>query len=109
MEARLNEGLRDEIMPPTEGKYWGKPPWTIDFRATPHAVPDTVDFAIVGGGFTGLATAAWLRHLAPGKSVAVFEAESVGAGSSGRTGGMALEESSVGSLPGLGDVLGGFA
>jgi glycine/D-amino acid oxidase-like deaminating enzyme len=90
-------------------KRWGRPPWVIDFQPVPHPVPDAVDFAIIGGGFTGLATAAWLRHLAPEKTVAVFEAQSVGSGSSGRTGGMALEESSVGDLPGLGDVLGGFA
>ena len=92
-----------------ENKRWGRPPWVIDFQPTPRAVPEAVDFAIVGGGFTGLATAVWLRHLAPEKSVAVFEAESVGSGSSGRTGGMALEESSVGNLPGLDDVLGGFS
>lgn len=92
-----------------KNKSWGTPPWAIDFRPAPRAVPDAVDFAVIGGGFTGLATAAWLRHFAPEKSVAVFEAESLGSGSSGRTGGMALEESSVGDLPGLGDVLGGFA
>jgi glycine/D-amino acid oxidase-like deaminating enzyme len=67
-----------------------------------------VDFAVIGGGFTGLATAAWLRHLAPEKRVAVFEAEHIGAGASGNTGGLALAESSSGDLPGLGDVLGGF-
>ena len=88
---------------------WGTSPWAIDFRPASRAVPDEVDFAVVGGGFTGLATAAWLRHFAPHKSVAVFEASTIGASSSGRTGGMALAESSVGDLPGLGDVLGGFA
>jgi len=62
----------------------------------------------VGGGFTGLAAAAWLRKLAPDKTVGVFEAEQIGAGASGNTGGMALGESSAGDLPGLGDVLGGF-
>ena len=63
---------------------------------------------VVGGGFTGLAAAAWLRHLEPGRSVGVFEAGSIGAGSSGHTGGMALAESASGDLPGLGDVLQGF-
>jgi glycine/D-amino acid oxidase-like deaminating enzyme len=92
-----------------DDKQWGRPPWAIGFRPEPQALPNTVDYAIVGAGFTGLATAAWLRHFAPEKTVAVFEAESIGSGSSGRTGGMALEESSVGDLPGLGDVLGGFA
>ncbi|HEV2315871.1 MAG TPA: FAD-binding oxidoreductase [Candidatus Acidoferrales bacterium] len=72
-------------------------------------MPQEVDFAIVGGGFTGLSAAAWLRHLDPQKSVALFEAESVGAGASGRTGGMTLAESAAGDLPGLGDVLEGFS
>jgi glycine/D-amino acid oxidase-like deaminating enzyme len=68
-----------------------------------------VDFAVVGGGFTGLSAAAWLRRLEPGKSVAVLEAATIGAGASGRTGGMTLAETAVGNLPGLGDVLGGFS
>ena len=49
-------------------------------------LPDVVDFAVVGGGFTGLAAAAWLRHLAPEKRVALFESSRIGAGSSGHTG-----------------------
>jgi glycine/D-amino acid oxidase-like deaminating enzyme len=87
---------------------WGAPPWHIDFAIRNKPVPPSVDFAIVGGGFTGLAAAAWLRSLAPEKSVAVFEAERIGAGASGRTGGMALAESAAGDLPGLGNVLGGL-
>lgn len=87
---------------------WGKPPWSIDFRPQPRVLPEQVDFAVVGGGFTGLAAAAWLRKLAPDKSVGVFEAEQIGAGASGNTGGMVLGDSSAGDLPGLGDVLGGF-
>jgi glycine/D-amino acid oxidase-like deaminating enzyme len=82
----------------------------IDFVPTlPAEIPAEADFVIVGGGFTGLAAAAWLRRLAPGKSVAVLEAGSIGAGASGRTGGMALSEAAPGDLPGLGDVLRGFA
>lgn len=64
--------------------------------------------AIVGAGFTGLAAAAWLRHISPQTTVAVFESDSIGAGSSGRTGGMTLAESAAGDLPGLGDVLDNF-
>ena len=89
-------------------KNWGNRPWTVDFRATKREPPRPVDFAVVGGGFTGLAAAAWVKHIAPEKSVAVFEAESFGAGSSGHTGGVALAESATGDLPGLGDVLGGY-
>src|SRR5580704_14916552 len=88
--------------------HWGAPPWHIDFAVRNKPVPPSVDFAIVGGGFTGLAAAAWLRRLAPEKSVAVFEADRIGAGASGRTGGMALAESAAGDLPGPGNVLSGL-
>src|SRR5206468_9502130 len=87
---------------------WGAPPWTIDFRPAPRALPDHVDFAIVGGGFSGLSAAAWLRRLAPGRSVLVLESATLGGGASGRTGGMALAETAAGKRPGLGDVLAGY-
>jgi len=87
---------------------WGTPPWTVDFRPAARALPDHVDFAIVGGGFSGLSAAAWLRKLAPGRSVLVLESASLGEGASGRTGGMALAETAAGTLPGLGDVLVGY-
>ncbi len=87
---------------------WGAPPWTVDFRPAAHALPDYVDFVIVGGGFTGLSAAAWLRRFAPGRSVLVLESASLGDGASGRTGGMALAETAAGNLPGLGDVLAGY-
>ena len=87
---------------------WGAPPWTVDFRPAPRTLPDHVDFAIVGGGFSGLSAAAWLRRLAPGRSVLVLESASLGEGASGRTGGMALAETAAGNLPGLGDVLAGY-
>jgi glycine/D-amino acid oxidase-like deaminating enzyme len=88
---------------------WGNPPWTIDFNSTARALPSGADFAIVGGGFSGLSAAARLRQIQPDKTTVVFEADCVGAGSSGYTGGMALAESAAGDLPGLGDVLEGFA
>jgi glycine/D-amino acid oxidase-like deaminating enzyme len=88
---------------------WGIPPWKIDFRPARSPLPQEVDFAVVGGGFTGLSAAAWLRRMEPRKSVALFESGSIGAGSSGHTGGMALTETSAGNLPGLGDVLSGFS
>jgi glycine/D-amino acid oxidase-like deaminating enzyme len=71
-------------------------------------MPRVVDFAVVGGGFTGLAAAAWLKRLAPEKSVALLEAETFGAGASGHTGGLALAESAAGNLSALGDVLAGY-
>src|ERR1700746_676478 len=51
---------------------WGVPPWSVDFRPAPEPLPDRVDFAIVGGGFTGLCAAAWLARLAPKQSVRVL-------------------------------------
>jgi glycine/D-amino acid oxidase-like deaminating enzyme len=87
---------------------WGSPPWKIDFRPAQRALPPHVDFAVIGGGFTGLAAAAWLRRLAPEKTVAVLEAARIGAGASGRTGGMALSETAAGPQRGLGDVLAGL-
>jgi glycine/D-amino acid oxidase-like deaminating enzyme len=92
----------------SSSKNWGNRPWTVDFVAAPVSFPAQVDFAIVGGGFTGLAAAAWLKRLSPDRTVALFEAETLGAGSSGHTGGLALAETAVGDLPGLGDVLAGY-
>jgi len=93
---------------PRKAHPWGAPPWTVDFRPASRALPDRVDFATVGGGFSGLSAAAWLRRLAPGRSVLVLESASLGEGASGRTGGMALAETAAGNLPGLGDVLAGY-
>ncbi len=87
---------------------WGVPPWKINFAPPKRPLPSTVDFAVVGAGFAGLAAAAWLRTLAPEKSVAVLEAGRIGHGASGRTGGLVLSESAAGDLDGLGDVLGGL-
>ncbi len=87
---------------------WGKTPWKIALRARARRPPDHADFVVVGGGFTGLAAAAWLARVAPGKSVLLLEAGSVGNGASGRTGGMALAQTAAGDLPGLGDVLRGY-
>jgi glycine/D-amino acid oxidase-like deaminating enzyme len=87
---------------------WGTPPWKIDFHPKARPLPDRIDFAIIGGGFTGLSAAAWLRKLDPQKSVALLEAAQLGAGASGRSGGMALDETADGDLPGLGNVLEGY-
>src|SRR5450631_1367861 len=48
---------------------------------------ETVDVAIVGGGFTGLWTAYYLLEADPSLKVLVLEAEHVGFGASGRNGG----------------------
>jgi monoamine oxidase len=60
-------------MSPSLVQYaWGQPPWEIDFSPSRQSLPNRVDFAIIGAGFTGLAAAAWLRLHAPEKSVVVL-------------------------------------
>jgi glycine/D-amino acid oxidase-like deaminating enzyme len=102
-------GWRSRMPGSTHKAHWGKPPWRIDFCPAVRPIPKAVDFAVVGGGFTGLSAAAWLRRFEPSKTVALFETGQVGAGSSGHTGGMTLSETAAGDLPGLGDVLPGFS
>ena len=51
---------------------------------------DTVDVAIVGAGYTGLWTAYYLKRVEPSLDVAVYEAERVGFGASGRNGGWCI-------------------
>lgn len=87
---------------------WGTPPWTIDFVPEARPLPATADCVVVGAGFSGLTAAAWLRHIAPERSVVVLDAARVGAGASGRTGGLVLAETSAGMLEGVGDVLAGY-
>ena len=91
----------------TSSRPWGRPPWTVEFEPQHRSIPEEVDFAVVGGGFTGLAAAAWLRHVDPTKTVALLEASRIGAGSSGHTGGMVLDKTAAGDLPGLGEVIAG--
>jgi glycine/D-amino acid oxidase-like deaminating enzyme len=50
----------------------------------------TADVAVIGGGFTGLATAIALKELDPALDVAVLEARTVGYGASGRNGSFAM-------------------
>lgn len=97
--------------PAPSQRRWGEPPWRIAYRphATVEKLPARADFAVVGAGFTGLAAAAWLARLAPDAKVVLLEAHQIGAGASGRTGGVVMGETAAGDLPGLGDVLGGFA
>lgn len=52
--------------------------------------PSAVDVAIVGAGYTGLWTAYYLKQREPSLDIAVFEAERVGFGASGRNGGWCI-------------------
>src|SRR5688500_19237933 len=57
-----------------------------DTNLTP--LPEKVDVAIIGGGFTGLSAARTLAKR--GVKAAVFEANTIGWGASSRNGGMVL-------------------
>ena len=51
-----------------------------------------VDVAVIGGGYTGLSAAYYIRRRFPDRKVAVFEARETGHGASGRNGGMVLPQ-----------------
>ena len=48
------------------------------------------DVAVIGGGFTGLSAAYYIRSRSPHKRVVVLEAQGCGSGASGRNGAMVL-------------------
>jgi gamma-glutamylputrescine oxidase len=78
------------------GADWGTPPWRIDVAVTPAPLPPRCEVAVVGAGLTGLSVA---YHLArAGVRSVVLEAGRIGAGASGRTGGIALEGTAIGPL-----------
>src|SRR5262249_9254351 len=81
---------------------WGEPLWSFPIPVTSHPLTDglRVDVAIVGAGFTGLATAHYVRQLCPGWHVAVFETQQGGNGASGRPGSLVLEGTAVDALAG---------
>jgi glycine/D-amino acid oxidase-like deaminating enzyme len=56
-------------------------------RFVTGALPTSVDFAVLGGGFAGLMTAIRLREQNPSASIVLLEAERVGFGASGRNAG----------------------
>jgi glycine/D-amino acid oxidase-like deaminating enzyme len=65
--------------------------WLDEAGARPELAPlqgdVEADFAIVGGGFTGLWAAWWILDAEPDARVVLLEAESCGGGPSGRNGG----------------------
>lgn len=65
--------------------YWNEDTPAVSIAAHP-TLPKKLDVAIIGGGYTGLATAIHLARA--GRDVAVFEAGAIGAGCSARNGGM---------------------
>jgi glycine/D-amino acid oxidase-like deaminating enzyme len=69
-----------------EHNYWLTTAQFLKIEARP--LPDRVDVAVIGAGFTGLSAARTLAQR--GAKVAVFESETVGWGASSRNGGMVL-------------------
>ncbi len=74
-------------MPLQEHNYWLT---TTEFPAVDAArpLPEAVDVAVIGAGFTGLSAARTLAQR--GAKVAVLESETIGWGASSRNGGMVL-------------------
>jgi glycine/D-amino acid oxidase-like deaminating enzyme len=73
-------------MPILEKTFWLD---TVTMPVPPKLpLPERVDIAVIGAGFTGLSAARTLAKL--GASVAVLESETVGWGASSRNGGMVL-------------------
>ena len=72
------------------GSFWFHSLDDLPEPRAPEALPEQVDVAIVGGGFTGLWTAYYLNRHNPDLGIAVFEAETVGFGASGRNGGWCM-------------------
>src|SRR6266436_4960208 len=74
-------------MPIQEKNYWATTVASPSFAAAPE-LPNSVDVAVIGGGYCGLSAARTLAKR--GVNVAVLEAETFGWGSSSRNGGMVL-------------------
>jgi glycine/D-amino acid oxidase-like deaminating enzyme len=71
----------------SEQNYWAT---TVEIAGwgAPSPLPESVDVAVLGAGFTGLSAALTLARR--GARVAVLEAETIGWGASSRNGGMVL-------------------
>jgi len=74
-------------MPLQEQNYWLTTTQFPSFDDSPP-IPEIVDVAVIGAGFTGLSAARTLARR--GAKVAVLEAETIGWGASSRNGGMVL-------------------
>jgi len=62
-----------------------------DYREDPRLRGEVeVDVAVVGGGFTGLSSAYYIKEHRPDARVALIEAEVIGYGASGRNGGFSM-------------------
>ncbi len=86
---------------PQSGVFWfgGDPRWQPPGDGAPLTRTVHADVCVVGGGFSGLWTAYWLKRLAADAEVVLLEREFCGAGASGRNGGWVNGwEDSIGTL-----------
>ena len=87
--------LEDPARPPSLYEYFVDSYWfdTSGLRDDPLRAPlrgaVKADVAVIGGGFTGLATAIAVARRQPGRRVVVLEGARCGYGASGRNGGFA--------------------
>jgi len=80
------------VLPETPGFAVNTSHWSLELpEKNPAPTTDLeCDIAIIGGGFTGLSTAYYLKQATPTARVAVLEAERCGNGASGRNGAMLM-------------------
>lgn len=79
---------------------WGTPPWNVSLEIPEFNLRPSYDVVVIGGGLTGVSAAYHLASLGGGR-VALLEADRIGAGASGRTGGIVLEGTAAGSCAGV--------
>jgi len=88
LSARAHKG-EDAGDPRRNLSFWFA---SLDALPAPEPPPwrESVDVAIVGAGYTGLWTAYYLKRIDPSLEIAIYEAERVGFGASGRNGGWCI-------------------
>ena len=88
--SKLGYPLRWEQLEIDENRsLWAS--YTPDYVPTPALNAEIeVDFAIIGGGYTGISTAYHFSERYPNKRVVLLEAKQLANGASGRNGGMML-------------------
>ena len=83
---QISPGIwREPLVFEPNRSYWARsqPP-----QNRPLTDDIAVDVAVLGGGFTGLSAAYYIRIISPHKRVVVLEAKGCGNGASGRNGAM---------------------
>src|SRR5262249_5009504 len=96
LDGRLPSAeMRDTTNRGSQGA-WVAPPWHGGRLPPAESSPSRAEVVIIGGGLTGCSAAYHLAKL--GLRPVLLEADVVGSGASGRTGGIVLEGSAAGPL-----------